>query len=136
MEVRLYDEDTSFGEYDYCTIAEFTRDDSQIQFGLDTLMILMGQQNNLLIRSKSISDDEASFQYTPLVVDQQVHIEVHQRYMYGGKYRYIIDVDGVNYASKIVTNAQQYFNVKVYASETHREACHVYVSDFKLTNFL
>ena len=135
MKVRLYDEATSFGAYDFCTIAEFTKDDSQRNEGYETLMIRMGKQNKLYIQSKSVYGSEAILPY-PLIVDQQVHIEVHRRYMYGGKYWYIIDVDGVNYASKVVTNAQQYFNVKVYASETHREACHVYVSDFKLTNFL
>ena len=136
MKVRLYDKDTSFGEYEYCTITEFTREDSKKELERDTLMILMGQQKNLRTKSISIYGSEANLPYSLLVVDHQVHIEVHQRYMYGGKYRYTIDVDGVNYASKVVTNAQQYFNVKVYASEIHREACHVYVSDFKLTNFL
>ena len=136
MKVRLYDEDTSFGGKSYCTIAEFTKDDGQLQHGFETLMIMMGTQNKLKISSKPIFGIDALFTIPPLVVDKQVHIEVHQRYMYGGKYRYIIDVDGVNYASKIVTDAQQYFNIKVYSSEIHREACHVYVSDFKLTNFL
>ena len=136
MKVQLYDEVKIFGSYAFCNIAEFTADDSQIQHGKSTLMVRMGKENNLRIESTSLYGPEAVFSYPPLVVDQPVHIEVHQRYMYGGIYRYTIVVDGVNYASKVVTNAQQNFNIKVYASEKYREACRVYVSDFKLTNFL
>ena len=135
LKVRLYDEDTSYGDHGYCNIAEFKVGGNGLKYGSDTLIIMMGKAKFLRIVSKSIHDQQ-SIPIPSLVVDQPVHIEVHQRYIYGGKYRYTIDVDGVNYASKVVTDAQQYFDVKVYASENNREACHIYVSDFKLTNFL
>ena len=75
MKVRLYDENTSFRAYDFCTIAEFTRDNSQVEHGYETLMIRMGKQNNLNIDSKSIFDSEAILPYPLLVVDQQVKIK-------------------------------------------------------------
>ena len=44
------------------------------------------------------------------------NIEIHQRYVNGGEYRYFIKINGEEIASIINTKAQQFYDVKVYAS--------------------
>ena len=44
------------------------------------------------------------------------HIEIHQKYTSGGKYRYFIKINGEEVFSIINTNAQQFYDIKIYAS--------------------
>ena len=44
------------------------------------------------------------------------HIEIHQRYISGGKYRFFVRTNGVETISVTNTDARQFYNVKVYAN--------------------
>ena len=66
------------------------------------------------------------------------HIEIHQKYFKngGGKYRYSVQIDGEEVVYFINTDARQFYNVNVYASNPYNDPCPVYISNLKITNFL
>ena len=70
------------------------------------------------------------------VVDEPTHIEIHQRYISGGKYRYFIKWNGEEIYSVVDEDAQQFYNVKVYASDPWYDACPAFIKNFSITNFL
>ena len=74
--------------------------------------------------------------YLALTVNQTYKIEIHQRYVSNGDYRYFIILDGQEVYSVVNTDAKQFYNIKVYASGPFRDACPAYVKDLKFTNFL
>uniref|UniRef100_A0A7M6DR11 Uncharacterized protein n=1 Tax=Clytia hemisphaerica TaxID=252671 RepID=A0A7M6DR11_9CNID len=62
------------------------------------------------------------------------HIEVHQRYVSNGHYRYFIMIDGVEVYSVLNTDARQFYNVHVYVGWPDPAPC--FISNLEITNFL
>ena len=70
---------------------------------------------------------------------QQNHvykIEIHQRYISNGNYRYFIKIDGDEVHSAINSKARQFYDVKVYAEDPWHAPSKGFISKFKFTNFL
>ena len=63
-------------------------------------------------------------------------IEIHQRYINNGNYRYFIKIDGEEVHSAINSKARQFYNVKVFAGSPWNEASKGFISNFHFTNFL
>ena len=68
-------------------------------------------------------------------LEHKYKIEIHQRYVSRGDYRFFIKVDGIEIHSVINSDARQFYNVKVYAGDPWRET-NGFISNLKLTNFL
>ena len=68
-------------------------------------------------------------------INVETHIEMHQRYVSGGNYRFFIVVNGEEINS-VFSTARQFYNVKVYSSNPWHNACPGYIKNFKFTNFL
>uniref|UniRef100_A0A7M5VBT2 Uncharacterized protein n=1 Tax=Clytia hemisphaerica TaxID=252671 RepID=A0A7M5VBT2_9CNID len=64
------------------------------------------------------------------------NVEIHQRYKSGGKYTFFIIINGKRIMKTVNTQAEQFYDVKVYASNLWEPACNGTISDFKITNFL
>ena len=64
------------------------------------------------------------------------HIEIHQRYTSGGNYRFFVRIDGVETIPVINTDARQFYNVKVYASDPFYIPVDCVISNLHHTNFL
>ena len=64
------------------------------------------------------------------------HIEIHQRYISGGNYRFFIRIDGVETISVINNDARQFYNVKVYAGTPWHIPVDGVISNLHHTNFL
>ena len=72
-----------------------------------------------------------------LTVNVGIKIEIHQRYTSGGKYRYFIKINGEEIHSIVNNDAQQFYNVKVYASNPWDPiVCPGYIKNFAITNLL
>ena len=71
-------------------------------------------------------------------LDRVYKIEIHQRYISNGNYRFFIKIDGDELHSIVNTMAKQFYNVKVFASVPSQwDATDVaYISNFQFTNFL
>ena len=77
------------------------------------------------------------FEPTPMPnINEPVHYEMHQRYVSEGNYRYFIKINGEEVLTILNTDARQFYNVKVYASDPWYRACPGTIKNFKLTNFL
>ena len=71
--------------------------------------------------------------------DEKTHrIEIHQNYskIGGGEYIYSVELDREEVAYFNNTDARQFYNVQVYAGNPWNDPCPVYISNFKITNFL
>ena len=69
-------------------------------------------------------------------LNENYYIEIHQRYVSRGDYRYFIKVNGTEIHSVINSNAQQFYNVNVYASDPWYVKANGFISNFQFTNFL
>ena len=69
-------------------------------------------------------------------VNKNHYVEIHQRYVSRGDYRYFIKINGIEINSVINCGAQQFYKVDVYASDNFHENAAGYISNFLFTNFL
>ena len=69
-------------------------------------------------------------------VGEWEHYEFHQRYVSGGNYRFFIKMNGEEVFSITNTDAQQFYNMKVYAGNLLHPACPADIKNLELTNFL
>ena len=95
----------------------------------DTLLI----HSNYLDSSSKISTTTADHTVVP---NQPTRIEIHQRYISGGRYRFFVIRDGEEIHSHVNEQVQQFYDVNVFASNDWFPACPGYISNFSLTNFL
>ena len=69
-------------------------------------------------------------------VNKNHYVEIHQRYVSRGDYRYFIKINGIEINSVINCGAQQFYKVDVHASDNFHENAAGYISNFLFTNFL
>ena len=74
--------------------------------------------------------------FFPLNVGQSYALEIHQRYLKNGKYRFFILFDDVEVFSIINTRAEQFYDVKVWACPIWNYPSAVEISNFEHINFL
>ena len=77
-----------------------------------------------------------NFVSDPIQPNHTYSVEIHQRYIANGKYRYFITIDGKEKYSIVNKQAQQFHNVHVYASSETRDKGDGYISNLSFTNFL
>ncbi|XP_066922714.1 uncharacterized protein [Clytia hemisphaerica] len=70
-----------------------------------------------------------------LQMNQTYHLEVRQQYSKNGNYNYEIELDGQVVYRIDNSDARQFYDVKVFASNDWQRPCPVYISEFKITNF-
>ena len=135
--MRLHADTASMAGNDYCNLVHLTKHSFSGQHGDRTPLISVYKPTQRLHIASSVNG-HTSHQQNPLVlsIDQTYKIEVHQRYVSNGEYRYFIKIDGQEVYSVINTDARQFYNIKVYASGPFRDACPAYIKNFKFTNFL
>ena len=70
-----------------------------------------------------------------LQLNRVYKVEIHQRYISNGNYRYFIKVDGEQVHSAVNTKAKQCYNVKVYTGNPWYDVPEGFISNLKFTNF-
>ena len=88
------------------------------------------------VNSAVNGQERHNFNIDPIILNHTYHVEIHQRYIANGNYRYFIVIDGKEHYSIVNKQAQQFHNVHVFASNKHKELPEVYISNLKFTNFL
>ena len=121
-----------------CNIIQLTKGGLVGQHGDRTPSVFLFPWSDRLYFASSINYDQNYFlpSAKEIVVNVPTHIEIHQRYTSGGKYRYFIKINGEEAYSIINTDARQFYNVKVYASNPWEDNCSGYIKNFEVTNFL
>ena len=122
----------------HCNIIQLTRGNSLSQYGDRTPVILLTPNRDEFYIASAINGNMNLVHWTDkgLALNVSTRIEVHQRYTSGGNYRYFIKINGEEVFTIINTNAQQFYNVKVYASNPWDYTCSGYIKNFEVTNFL
>ena len=123
----------------HCNIIQLTRENSLSQYGDRTPVIFLKPNRDEFYIASAINGNKNLILWTDkgLALNVSTRIEVHQRYTSGGNYRYFIKINGEEVYSIINTNAQQFYNVKVYASNPWSpSACPGYIKNFEVTNFV
>ena len=124
----------------YCNVIHFTQNGNNINYGDKTPMLNMlgSPMYTTMIFSSSINGImQPKYFYVVPAVDGKTKYVISQRYVSGGHYRYQIQIDDVEVYSVINSQAEQFYNVKVYASDPyHPKSCPGMIYDLELTNFL
>ena len=122
----------------YCNIIHFTRGGALSHYGDRTPVIFLNPNRDEFYLASAINGNGNLVFLTDkgLAFNVSIRIEIHQRYTSGGKYRYFIKINGEEVFTIINTNAQQFYNVKVYAGNNWETACSGYIKNFEVTNFL
>lgn len=69
-------------------------------------------------------------------LNEKHHVEIHQRYVSRGDYCYFIKINNTEIHSVIKKDAQQFYNVNVFASGPWYKNAAGFISNFEFTNFL
>ena len=124
----------------HCNIIHLTENENSGSYGNRTPMVYLRSTNSesLMIINSAINSRTIFWRLdAPVAVDGKTkHVEIHQRYVSGGKYRYFIKINGKETYSIINEDARQFYNVKVYASDPWYDACPGYIKNLEITNFL
>ena len=124
----------------YCSVIQLTQGGSHQNYGdLTPCVYLAPGRNNFSFKSSVNGQNTFEIKTAQgLMIDVPTHIEIHQRYTSGGKYRYFIKINGEEIDSIINNDARQFYNVKVYASNpaSWQPACQGYITNLAITNFL
>ena len=124
----------------HCNIIHLTENENSGSYGDRTPMVYLQSTNSglLMVITSAINSRPLFWKVgAPLLVDGETkHVEIHQRYVSGGKYRYFIKINGKETYSIINEDARQFYNVKVYASDPWHDACPGYIKNLEITNFL
>ena len=138
--IRLHADTASMaagGGNEYCNLVHLTKQNHHGEHGDRIPLVSIYKPTRILHTASSINNDHSHVQnLLALTVNQTYKIEIHQRYVSNGDYRYFIILDGQEVYSVVNTDAKQFYNIKVYASGPFRDACPAYVKDLKFTNFL
>ena len=94
--------------------------------------------NATTIDFSSSVNEQASHNYKHglILFNQTYHIEIHQRYISNGNYRYYIVIDGDEMHSAINSQARQFHNVHVFASTPDLQEADAFIQNLEFTNFL
>ena len=84
----------------------------------------------------SVNGNGLHYYELPLPADGELYVEIHQRYVSGGNYRFFVKMNGQEIYSVINKDARQFYNVEVYASNQWHLACPGYIKNLEFTNFL
>ena len=122
----------------YCSIFHMTQGGDKDIYGIRTPSLFLNPGRNKFHINSAVNGI-VSYTFNTeqgLIVDVPTQIEIHQRYISGGKYRYFIKINGEEVHSIINNDARQFYNVKVYASNSLQPACSGYIKNLAVTNFL
>ncbi|XP_066931320.1 uncharacterized protein [Clytia hemisphaerica] len=121
-----------------CNIIHLTTGANILEYGSRSPFIGVIENSLKLFVEQGINGADRTGMTIPkiLSINKTYHVEVHQRYTSNGNYRYFVKLDGTEVASLVNTDARQFYDIKVYASNPWNAACPVHASNFQITNFL
>ena len=117
------------------SVIHFTRGQNSNKYGERTPAVFE-TPNGFHLTSSLNGNGNYYFDYITDKTNHYYKIEIHQRYVSNGNYRYFIKIDGEEVHSAINNQAKQFYNVKVYAGNPWYNAGNGFISNFQFTNFL
>ena len=126
----------------WTNIIKFTTSDNSnnrindVEFGDRTPAVFVNPGSTIFHFASAVNGSANYYVDQPFKSNKKYRIEIHQRYVSRGNYRYFIKVDGIEVHSVINSDARQFYNVKVYASGPWYDKANGFISNFLFTNFL
>ena len=119
------------------SIVHLTIGSNIVQMGQRTTAVFTLPNSQKLIFNTTLHDETNYIcrSVENLELNRVYKIEVHQRYISNGNYRYFIKIDREEIHSTINSKARQFYNVKVYASNPSIDASQGLISNFILQTF-
>ena len=120
-------------------VLRFTNSSESIfRHGFRIPLITLFPDGKTIDITSSINDDPNSeYRYNQTDNQYTNHVEIHQRYISNGEYRYFVIIDGQEKHSTINKKARQFHNVHVWAcSSFFFGVADVYIGSVQFTNFL
>uniref|UniRef100_A0A7M5UL06 Cnidarian restricted protein n=1 Tax=Clytia hemisphaerica TaxID=252671 RepID=A0A7M5UL06_9CNID len=131
------------GSFSYCTVLHLTKGGNNDVYGDRTPSITIGGNPTLneMKISAPVNGNKSYRQNIPftLAVNETMDVEIHQRYISNGKYRYFIRINEEEIHSVVNTEAKQFYNVKVFAGQAFyakQAVCPASIKNVKHYNFL
>uniref|UniRef100_A0A7M5WQ67 Uncharacterized protein n=2 Tax=Clytia hemisphaerica TaxID=252671 RepID=A0A7M5WQ67_9CNID len=131
------------GTFAYCTVLHLTQGGNNDVYGDRTPSITIGGNPTLneMKISAPVNGNKSYRQNIPftLAVNETMDVEIHQRYISNGKYRYFIRINEEEIHSVVNTEAKQFYNVKVFAGQAFyakQAVCPASIKNVKHYNFL
>ena len=125
------------GDQGYCNVFQMTQNGGGENYGDRSPCIYYKKDGNLFSITSAVNGIIAYPYYVqPVQFNTEYNVEIHQRYKSGGVYKYSILLNGQEIHSADNTQAQQFYNVKVYTSNPWAHPCNGTISVMKVTNFL
>lgn len=122
---------------DDCNLVQFTTggDYGVVGGRIPAIFINKHQGTVDMVYINSVSGKNRAVRSFIPPINVETQIEMHQRYVSSGNYRFFIVVNGEEINS-VFSTARQFYNVKVYSSNPWHNTCPGYIKNFKFTNFL
>ena len=128
---------------EYCNVIHFTqsKDSQEVGDRIAAVWLMIGT-GSVFSETQYFSGINGNIGVLPLIslpvfeINVPVDIEFHQRYLSGGKYRVSLMINGQEIASEINSQARQFYDVKLYASNPWYDPCSGYIKNLAFTNFL
>uniref|UniRef100_A0A7M5WRY4 Cnidarian restricted protein n=1 Tax=Clytia hemisphaerica TaxID=252671 RepID=A0A7M5WRY4_9CNID len=124
------------GESKWCNIIHVTKGQNNIVYGDRTPAIFFDKATSLLSIGSAVNGSKNYARYLTVQYNTEYNVEIHQRYKSGGVYKYSTLLNGEEIHSTDNTQAQQFYDMKVYISDPWLPACNGWIKYIKITNFL
>ena len=121
----------------HCNILHVSAGGNQDKYGDRNPAIFYEKDAGWVQVQSAVNGNMFSGVNRPLILNKEYTVEIHQRYLNQGVYRYTVILDGEIIKSDNNGQAFQYHNVKVWTSGKWNEpACNGVIRDLKIVNFL
>uniref|UniRef100_A0A7M5V1R0 Cnidarian restricted protein n=1 Tax=Clytia hemisphaerica TaxID=252671 RepID=A0A7M5V1R0_9CNID len=124
------------GESKWCNIIHVTKGQNNIVYGDRTPAIFFDKTTMRLGIGSAVNGSKNYARYPTVQYNTEYNVEIHQRDKSGGVYKYSILLNGEEIHSIDNTQAQQFYDMKVYISDPWFPACNGWIKHVKITNFL
>ena len=119
------------------SIIHLTGGENHVPYGSRTPAVWVEPNSTFLSIFNSVNSYPEHIVLTEtLPVNQTIRIEIHQRYVSNGEYRYFVLLNGKEINSIMNSDARQFYEVKVYSGDLWYPPCTGFISNVELTNFL
>ena len=106
-----------------CSIIRFTNGGNFGVYGNRSPAIFLVSNAQIYCVNSVNGDASWSRKFAPPQNDEILNVELHQRYISNGNYRYFIKINGVEVSSVVNSDARQFYNVTclLYTSPSPRD---------------
>ena len=121
---------------EWTNILHLTNGSFRKEFGERIPAIFFRSKCNCLRISSSVNNSIYFMDSDRIYENQTYFLDIQQRYISNGQYRFFVNINNIEVNSMTNTNAMQFYNVKMYLNGVNNQRPSVDIWNIKHTNFL